>query len=196
MNPWASCRIEYPMACRRQSFHDLIKKGIESKLSCLSLITSWASCRIRTNDPEITNHVLWPTELKRRVGKLLISRRYNLIPLLRSRPGGFKGSWPYETCPFAGANVILFSRTAIFLTMFFPFLTLFSVWLIYIIMWWKADAREFYEAFPPFSLDRIVCFSCFLRVERKIILVFFVGWNKSITFAPAKRENIAEWSSW
>ena len=25
----------------------------------------WASCRIRTNDPEITNHVLWPTELKR-----------------------------------------------------------------------------------------------------------------------------------
>ena len=30
-----------------------------------------ASCRIRTNDPEITNHVLWPTELKRRVGSLL-----------------------------------------------------------------------------------------------------------------------------
>ena len=26
-----------------------------------------ASCRIRTNDPEITNHVLWPTELKRQV---------------------------------------------------------------------------------------------------------------------------------
>ena len=26
-----------------------------------------ASCRIRTNDPEITNHVLWPTELKRRI---------------------------------------------------------------------------------------------------------------------------------
>ncbi len=30
-----------------------------------------ASCRIRTNDPEITNHVLWPTELKRRVSLLL-----------------------------------------------------------------------------------------------------------------------------
>ena len=28
-----------------------------------------ASCRIRTNDPEITNHVLWPTELKRRGGQ-------------------------------------------------------------------------------------------------------------------------------
>ena len=58
-----------------------------------------ASCRIRTNDPEITNHVLWPTELKRRVGKLLTSRRYNQLPLLRSRPGGFEGSWPCKTCP-------------------------------------------------------------------------------------------------
>ena len=28
---------------------------------------SRASCRIRTNDPEITNHVLWPTELKRQL---------------------------------------------------------------------------------------------------------------------------------
>ena len=32
-----------------------------------------ASCRIRTNDPEITNHVLWPTELKRQAQK---SNRY------------------------------------------------------------------------------------------------------------------------
>ena len=28
-----------------------------------------ASCRIRTNDPEITNHVLWPAELKRQLSK-------------------------------------------------------------------------------------------------------------------------------
>ena len=42
---------------------------------------------------EITNHVLWPTELKRRVGKLSASRRYNQLPLLRSSPGGFEGSW-------------------------------------------------------------------------------------------------------
>ena len=59
-----------------------------------------ASCRIRTNDPEITNHVLWPTELKRRVGKLLTSHRYNQVPLLRSRPGGFRGSWSCKTCPY------------------------------------------------------------------------------------------------
>ena len=63
-----------------------------------------ASCRIRTNDPEITNHVLWPTELKRRVGKLLTSRRYNQLPLLRSRPGGFEGSWPCKTYPYCGCK--------------------------------------------------------------------------------------------
>ncbi|MQN13937.1 hypothetical protein F7D95_14290, partial [Prevotella copri] len=52
-----------------------------------------------TNDPEITNHVLWPTELKRRVDKRFISHRYNQVPLLCSHPGGFRGSWSYETCP-------------------------------------------------------------------------------------------------
>ena len=51
-----------------------------------------ASCRIRTNDPEITNHVLWPAELERhhfvKTGKLTMSHRYNHIPLLPSDPGG------------------------------------------------------------------------------------------------------------
>ena len=81
-----------------------------------------ASCRIRTNDPEITNHVLWPTELKRRVGKLTISRRYNQLPLLRSSPGGFEGSWPYRTYPFflfAGAKVGIFMKHAILCPNFF-----------------------------------------------------------------------------
>jgi hypothetical protein len=31
------------------------------------------------------------TKIKK--GKLLLSHRYNLIPLLRSRPGGLRGSW-------------------------------------------------------------------------------------------------------
>ena len=35
----------------------------------IPLILERASCRIRTNDPEITNHVLWPTELKRQAKK-------------------------------------------------------------------------------------------------------------------------------
>jgi len=38
------------------------------------------------------------------VGKLLTSRRYNQLPLLRSRPGGFEGSWPCKTCPFCGCK--------------------------------------------------------------------------------------------
>ena len=78
----------HPATFRKQAFTD-------------SRMFFWASCRIRTNDPEITNHVLWPTELKRRVGKLTTSRRYNQVPLLRSHPGGFRGSWPCRTYPFS-----------------------------------------------------------------------------------------------
>ena len=70
------------------------------------LAVFWASCRIRTNDPEITNHVLWPTELKRQTGKRSTSRRYNQVPLLRSSPGGFRGSMPCRTYP--GAKVAIF----------------------------------------------------------------------------------------
>ena len=33
-------------------------------------------------------------------GKLTISRRYDLLPLLRSSPGGFARSWPYRTYPY------------------------------------------------------------------------------------------------
>ena len=62
--------------------------------------------------PEITNHVLWPTELKRRVGKRSASRRYNQLPLLRPSPGGFEGSWPYRTFPFASAKVYKTSETS------------------------------------------------------------------------------------
>ena len=33
------------------------------------------------------------------MGKRSASRRYNQLPLLRSSPGGFEGSWPYRTFP-------------------------------------------------------------------------------------------------
>ncbi len=35
----------------------------------------------------------------RKKGELLISHRYDRIPLLDSSPGGFYGSWSYETHP-------------------------------------------------------------------------------------------------
>jgi hypothetical protein len=41
------------------------------------------------------------------VDKRSVSRRYDLIPLLRSHPGGFKGSWPYRTCPCYKKNDLL-----------------------------------------------------------------------------------------
>ena len=37
--------------------------------------------------------------MKQKKGKLLISHRYNPIPLLASTPGGFSGSWSYKTYP-------------------------------------------------------------------------------------------------
>ena len=50
-----------------------------------------ASCRIRTNDPEITNHVLWPTELKRRVGsysyRTATTKYLCYVPILEDSEG-------------------------------------------------------------------------------------------------------------
>ncbi|MDE6276765.1 MAG: hypothetical protein K2M06_01505, partial [Muribaculaceae bacterium] len=58
------------------------------------------SCRIRTNDPEITNHVLWPTELKRQF-------QFSLAP----------GAG--VAFPFAIAKLQPFFRSAKFLELFF-----------------------------------------------------------------------------
>ena len=61
-----------PKVCLyRERFLVKIKKDSlwRENLSLIAILR--ASCRIRTNDPEITNHVLWPTELKRRVGSCL-----------------------------------------------------------------------------------------------------------------------------
>ena len=44
------------------------------------------------------------------MGKLLISHRYNHLPLLSSDPGGFSRSWSYKTYP--SAKVTLFSKSA------------------------------------------------------------------------------------
>ncbi|PID88662.1 MAG: hypothetical protein CSB03_00180, partial [Bacteroidia bacterium] len=44
--------------------------------------------------------------------------RYDLIPLLRSNPGGVKGSWSYGTYP--NAKVVLFIELAsVFAKLFF-----------------------------------------------------------------------------
>ena len=71
---------------KKEGNRPLRNKKKRNTEECVSLFR--ASCRIRTNDPEITNHVLWPTELKRQTGKRSTSHRYDLLPLLRSNPGG------------------------------------------------------------------------------------------------------------
>ena len=122
--------IRFPLSGRARDFHplDYAHVGRTRKSEDFWSSLSRASCRIRTNDPEITNHVLWPTELKRRVGKLTVSRRYNQLPLLRSSPGGFEGSWPYSTYPctvelfaFAGAKIALRFFPAKLFFLFFCF---------------------------------------------------------------------------
>ncbi len=60
-----------------------------------------------------------PTELKRRVGKLTISRRYNQLPLLRSSPGGFEGAGRIGLTRFAVAKVGIFMDSAIAVGNFF-----------------------------------------------------------------------------
>ncbi len=49
------------------------------------------------------------------VGKLPASRRYNLLPLLRSSPGGFTGSWPYRTYPYTCKPITFLLQTTAFL---------------------------------------------------------------------------------
>ncbi len=41
----------------------------------------------------------WPTELKRRVGELTASHSFDLLPLLRSRSGGFTGEHVVQHSP-------------------------------------------------------------------------------------------------
>ncbi len=49
--------------------------------------------------------------LKQKKGKLLISHRYNHIPLLASAPGGFCRSWSYKTYPGAKVEkIIIFAK--------------------------------------------------------------------------------------
>ena len=66
------------------------------------------SCAIKKEGAHgLTNRALlhWVSLLSdsnqrpRDLGKLSASRRYNQLPLLRSSPGGFEGSWPCSTYP-------------------------------------------------------------------------------------------------
>ena len=157
----------------------------------------WASCRIRTNDPEITNHVLWPTELKRRVGKLTISRRYNQLPLLRSSPGGFEGSWPYGTYPcyvcipflltsfasghfrIAIAKVDIFFNTAILSITFFS-----KKWNLFLFSTSLKPSYRLPSLILPYRFNKIA-----LSALRFFLFIWY-SWAKSLIFAKLKTKNV------
>ena len=57
------------------------------------------------------------TEIKK--GKLTTSHRYDPIPLLRSRPGGFSGSWSCRTYPTTKVQLFFIPRKSVGLLMIF-----------------------------------------------------------------------------
>ena len=92
---------------QRRSLKDTKKKEISIGNF---LLLFRASCRIRTNDPEITNHVRWPTELKRRVGSYLhraaTTNYLCYVPVLEDSKGAGRARLPMlltcESKPFKG----------------------------------------------------------------------------------------------
>ena len=79
-----------------------------------------ASCRIRTNDPEITNHVLWPTELKRRGWVSLLYRAATTNYLCCDQAlEDSKGAGRIGLTRFAVAKVDIFMYSAIAADNFF-----------------------------------------------------------------------------
>ena len=95
----ASCRIDLRSNRQFRSFRASCRIDLRSNRQFRSFR---ASCRIRTNDPEITNHVLWPTELKRLI-----------------KP--FAQTNPCET----GANLGIILQMQNFFTDFFKYLSVF-----------------------------------------------------------------------
>ena len=93
----------------RNCIHQKAQKKKEISIGNFLLIFR-ASCRIRTNDPEITNHVLWPTELKRRVGSYLhraaTTNYLCYVPVLEDSKGAGRVRLPMlltcESKPFKG----------------------------------------------------------------------------------------------
>ena len=78
-----------------------------SQLEDMSLLSGYA-IRTTTTAKPLSSVVRSPTAnltrtirrpLKQKKGKLLISHRYNHLPLLSSKPGGFSRSWSYKTYP-------------------------------------------------------------------------------------------------
>ena len=108
---------------RRRKPADLQSAPFGHSGICPTFLLLRASCRIRTNDPEITNHVLWPTELKRQTSKQFFWIHRRLLPSVSSsllsdsnqRPRDYKSralaNWAKEAFPsFRNLQPLCFLR--------------------------------------------------------------------------------------
>ena len=95
-----NCPISWQL--KIDSWQIKLESDINCQLSTFHYQLFWASCRIRTNDPEITNHVLWPTELKRQI---IFQRKWAVMDSnhrrrkpaeLQSAPFGHSGNCPNQ----------------------------------------------------------------------------------------------------
>ena len=94
-------RLEENLSERQRLRRTAEYNGKRSELHCKFILSHRnptefqpiISQKTETKKANVFTFALW-------VGKLPTSRRYNLLPLLRSSPGGFAGSWPYRTYPY------------------------------------------------------------------------------------------------
>ena len=95
-----------------------------------------ASCRIRTNDPEITNHVLWPTELKRQS--------------LWRAPTGWTRFAGAKIRPFLKLTKLsqVFFQKKCFFPVFLPSLKITPYYIKYIRQQWAPHRRTFRSSQP------------------------------------------------
>ena len=86
--------FQYFRLSQRRSLKDTKKEGNLHRKLPSSLSSLLSDSNQRPRDYKSRALANWAKEAG---GQLLTSRRYNQLPLLRSRPGGFEGSWPCKT---------------------------------------------------------------------------------------------------
>ena len=100
--------------------------------------------------PEIEKIGVGYHKLSKIKGKLLISHRYNLIPLLHSCPGGVHRELVVQDLPFKGKNTIILLDIKQFLTSIFMYIckkkTISESCNLFYILW--SCFRITYDTYP------------------------------------------------
>ncbi len=128
----------------KQNYEKHDSSPITEKAERIQPFLSGASCRIRTNDPEITNHVLWPTELKRQVGELSASHRSSQYPCFGQDLGDSRRAGRVGLTRVQNYNIFPNPQNSP------SFLTILIAWTgIYVVDWQRYQLRRLREDFLP-----------------------------------------------